>query len=218
MSAEQGVLGLPGGPLAPKKRRRRRERDAYLSALWQVRTLLEHFPEIAGDSLGDPTCGDGRMARMIMEAGRFRRCYLNDLVEPDALAVRGCVYASQGDGAAEDFPRTDWEVSNFPFNAAGEIVWAALKRARVGVAALLRCTFGEPCDASPAAPRGARKWLVRRPPTGIIMMPRYSYTGDGKCDSAPHWWFIWSNAIPPRIVVVDAIDVGQLGLEVAGGR
>lgn len=208
--AEQRQL-LDPGKAAPKKRQRR-ERDAYFTLRWQVQALLDAFPELRGESLGDPTCGDGRMARMLVEAGRFTRCYLNDLVEPDALAVPGCVYASQGDGAAADFPRTDWEVSNYPFNAAGEIVWASLRRARVGVAALLRCTFGESCGASAAAPRGARKWLVRRPPTGIVMMPRGSYTGDGKSDSAPHWWFIWSDVIPPRIVVVDAIDVGQEAL------
>lgn len=53
--AEQGLLGLPGGPLAPKKRRRR-ERDAYYSPDWAIDTFVERVPEARGGTLLDPCC------------------------------------------------------------------------------------------------------------------------------------------------------------------
>lgn len=88
--------------------------------------------------------------------------------------------------------RPDWVISNPPFTAAGEIVWRALRaEPRAGVAMLLRCTFGEPCNSSPQAPRNGRLWLPAHPPTAILMLPRISFTGDGHTDSAPCWWFLW---------------------------
>jgi len=203
MSTQQQLVPLGPAQAVPCTRR---PLDRYYTAPWQIAALLRAFPELRGEVLADPCCGDGRMAQQLLRAGRFHTAYLNDL-DPAAPAKR------HRDGADPDLwdgLRPHFEVSNYPFSAAGELVWASLQRARVGVAALLRCTFGEPAGGSPRAPRAGRRWLTRRPPDGLVMMPRYSYTGDGKSDSAPHWWFVWG--VPARIVVVEAAELDQLAL------
>ena len=56
-------------------------------------------------------------------------------------------------------------------------------------------------------------------------MPRISFTGDGRSDSAPTWWFVWERDRLSKTgwrrgdieVVGRAESAGQLPLEVAGG-
>ena len=165
----------------------RRANDRYLTPLWGVDVLLQHFPEVRGELLLDPCCGDGRMAAAVGQ--RFRRRRLNDL-DTRAPAV---THLDARDPALY-FGPPDWVISNPPFVLSGEITGHAVQHAR-SVAMLLRCTFGEPCKG--------REWLISRPPTALLMLPRISFTGDGKSDSAAAWWFIWSPDVRPRIVVAD---------------
>ena len=41
-----------------------------------------------------------------------------------------------------------------------------------------------PLRASPA-------WLASHPPSQLIVLPRYSYTQDGKSDNCTTAWFVW---------------------------
>ena len=77
----------------------------------------------------------------------------------------------------------DWVVSNPPFSTAPLIVKHAFHYATCGVAFLLRLTFLEPCQ-------NRAEFLVNHPPN-ILVMPRHSFTGDGKVDSVTCAWFIW---------------------------
>lgn len=54
----------------------------------------------------------------------------------------------------------------------------------VGVAMLLRLSYLEPTKD-----RG--HWLNDHPPTQMIVLPRISFTGDGKTDSVTCAWMIW---------------------------
>jgi len=189
----------------------RRENDRYLTPTWATEALLQHFPGIRGDVVGDPCCGDGRMAAQLLAAKRFRSARLNDLAP-----IPGASGLDAADPALYHQP-VDWVVSNPPFMAAGEIALCALRNVR-SVALLLRCTFGEPCAASPKAPRNGRQWLVKRPPTALLMLPRISFTGNGETDSAPCWWFIWSPDVSGIRLAARAESAGQLGLALEGGR
>lgn len=207
MSAEQRQL-LDPGPAAPKKRQRR-ERDAYYSPDWSIDTFVERVPEARGGTLLDPCCGDGRMAVVLLKAGRFERVRLNDIDEA-ALAraaaavdlIGGAVKPSRRDAAdpALYVHRPDWTITNPPWDRSGQIAWTALQGSARGVALLLRITWLEPC--------AGREWLRRLPPTRMIALPRISYNGTGATDSATSAWFIWLRG--PR---------GWLsgGIEVAGG-
>lgn len=198
MPEQQQLLDPGKGTPLPSTRR---EGDKYYTPQHATAILLERCPELRGQELLDPCCGDGRMAEQIMRAGRFRSVRLNDL-DGDALvrAHERCpvfhLIGSQQQRDAADpalyVPAPCWSVSNPPFSAAGDITWAALQRARHGVAMLLRSPWGsEAAGSTKKHPRAGRRWLTRCPPTKRIELGRVCFTGNGKTDMVPHTWFIW---------------------------
>ena len=92
----------------------------------------------------------------------------------------------------------DWIVSNPPFAKAFPILVNAYDTTRTGIAFLLRLSFIEPTYER-------QDWLDENPPTQLIVLPRYSFTEDGKIDSITTAWFIWDKRYPwkqPHIHVV----------------
>ena len=165
-----------------KRPSRRRERDFYPTPSWATELLLRHTPELEGDGLYDPTCGDGRMAAQIC-AERFAVHGLND-IDPGSA---GCTHhdatrAEAWEGFEDGGFSLDWVATNPPFNVSGAIAHLALRHARVGVALLLRITWLEAC--------GGRTWLRETPPTRLLVLPRISFTGGGM-DACTYAWFIW---------------------------
>lgn len=82
------------------------------------------------------------------------------------------------------FPPVDWVVTNPPFAAAMPILQYAVAHARVGVALYLRLSFLEPT-------RACGPWLEAHPPTRVLVLPRHSFSGDGKTDSVTGAWMVW---------------------------
>jgi len=166
----------------------RRALDSYYTPAWQPRVLLAH-QEISGTVL-ESCAGDGGVAKVI--DGHGRDVILNDLSYHDAPVFDGHTAFALG---AEDrmlyrmCGPVDWVVTNPPYQMplCRDIVAQAVKHARVGVAMLLRLSFLEP--TAKVNPRGP--WLERHPPTRILILPRYSYTQDGKSDSCTTAWMIW---------------------------
>jgi hypothetical protein len=94
-------------------------------------------------------------------------------------------------------PGIDWIVTNPPFNVAAQIVPNAFNHAVKGIAMLLRLSYLEPVED-----RGA--WLNSHPPSDLIVLPRISFTGDGKTDSVTCAWMVWrKNATQQRIIVAE---------------
>jgi hypothetical protein len=60
---------------------------------------------------------------------------------------------------------------------------------------LLRLSFLEPT-------RERGPWLAANPPDLVIVLPRISFTGDGKTDSVTCAWMIWDKDIKDRGIVV----------------
>ena len=201
MMLPSSQVHLFGEPPAAKSRNRksgkaeRRALDRYDTPDWATAALLATFPNICGNTLLDPCCGNGAMAKLV--GGRFLRVRTNDC-DPSVVAD------THLDAADPDLytSRPCWVVTNPPFNAAGDICYQAVEGLKTnvlgpggalfGVAMLLRITFAEPCGSSPAAPRNGRLWLERHPPTGLLVLPRIDFRGDGGSDSATTCWFIWS--------------------------
>lgn len=77
-----------------------------------------------------------------------------------------------------------WVITNPPFSLAAEILVHSLARATEGVAMLLRLSFLEPT-------RKRAEQLVYDPPTHMLVLPRLSFTGDGKADSVTCAWMVW---------------------------
>jgi hypothetical protein len=85
-------------------------------------------------------------------------------------------------------------ITNPPFNCAFQILENA-HRACTRVAMLLRLSFLEPT-------RERGPWLAENPPDLVIVLPRISFTGDGKTDSVTCAWMIWDKEIKQRGVIV----------------
>lgn len=173
----------------------RRQNDFYPTPEWATRELLRHVPQIGGYIL-EPCVGDGAIARVI--DGDNRVVYGSD-IDPQM----NCSFC--GDATRRDFwagvretmfeGRIDWVVTNPPFNVASQIVPLAYEHSDKGIAMLLRLSYLEPTED-----RGA--WLNEHPPTGLIILPRISFTGDGKTDSVTCAWMVWDKQQSRQKIII----------------
>lgn len=172
----------------------RREKDAYYTPPYMTRALLELVPEIRGNVF-EPCCGDNAIADIVKSYGpsRFRKVATNDITP---LLGNYCFDAASSlEWATCDYSREiDWVITNPPYDhrILLPIVKNSLQFARMGVAMLLRLSFEEPTRTGMNA-RGPfldndNNRIVKR-----LVMPRHSFTGDGKSDSVTVAWMIWSN-------------------------
>lgn len=99
------------------------------------------------------------------------------------------------------FDKCDWVVSNPPFSVAPTAVKAAYNYSRIGIAMLLRLSFLEPCESKVVASRRG-KWLAAHPPTKLIVLPRISFTGDGKTDNVTCAWFVWDKTANHQEIII----------------
>lgn len=180
----------------------RRKLDAYFtgggkpamlhgkpSPVWAARALYRRLPQIAG--VAEPCVGTGDLI-----VGRDDVCWTNDVDEqrPATYHLNAATPA-----AWRTFPRARWLVTNPPFNLAHQILTCALDHALDGVAFLLRLSFLEPTEQR-------ARLLCERPPTRQLVLPRISYTGDGKTDSVTCAWLVWSKHVEPGIEVVNPLE------------
>ena len=188
----------------------RRARDFYETAEWQIRALLAH-QAIAGTIL-EPCVGDGSIARVLADVDGVH-VVTND-VDPARPAACHC------DAATADLYRAvgpvDWVITNPPYRmpACTAIVARAVEHARVGVAMMLRISFREP--TAKVHPRGP--FLQAHPISRLLTLPRCSFTGNGKTDSATTEWAIWLTrplrANEPPVLSLYGAD--RLGARVGG--
>lgn len=95
-------------------------------------------------------------------------------------------------GAVE---QPDWVITNPPFSQAPDIAEFSIHYAVEGVALLLPINFMEGVQD--------RTFLVNHPPNGLVVLPRYSFSQDGRMDTKTCAWFIWDHELrnqPIRIV------------------
>lgn len=178
----------------------RRKNDFYPTPEWATRELLNQVT-VRGNVF-ECCAGDGAIAKAL--AGERTFVYTGDIDPQWSPMVWGDALERQYWREAEtrvnsDYsdvqPGMDWVVTNPPFNAAAQIVPIAFNHANKGIAMLLRLSFLEPVED-----RGA--WLNQHPPTDLIVLPRISFTGNGKTDSVTCAWMVWrKNATQQRIVI-----------------
>ncbi len=186
----------------------RREHDFYPTPAWATHELLKHVA-VEGTVL-EPCVGAGDISSVLFDADGVLDVMTNDL-------DRAHINAAWHEDATDPWwwsriPNGfDWVVTNPPFSHAHQILPLAMKFARTGVAMLLRLSYLEPCEG-----RGA--WLAANPPTSLIVLPRISFTGDGKSDSVTCAWFVWDKlACGQRLMVVNPVDSQQGSLLEATG-
>lgn len=168
----------------------RRANDFYPTPEWATRELLDIVP-ISG-LVRECCAGDGQIVNPLRRAGLV--VVTNDIDRQWP--------ADHHFDAAQQWPHgiglADWVITNPPFNRAAEIIPMAHNHSRIGMAMLLRLSFLEPVED-----RGA--WLNRNPPTTLVVLPRISFTGDGRTDSVTCAWMVWEKSIfaETRIIVAE---------------
>ncbi len=154
----------------------RRAFDFYPTPDWATRALLDRLPIAPGASIFEPCAGDGDIVRPIEQSGH---AVITSDIRPG--------HQLQGDATAKELwggVSVDWTITNPPFNKATEILEMALRHSKVGAAFLLRLSFLEPC-------KNRVELLTSRPPSAIYILPRISFTGDGKKDNVTCAWLVW---------------------------
>jgi hypothetical protein len=147
----------------------RRERDAYMTPNGEraIAALLSRV-EVNGSVL-EPCAGDGSLVEPLRRWG---------------YAVRTNDIRGGNDARTWAFPQVSWVITNPPFSDAQAIIENALKRVGVGVACILRLSFLEPTF-------DRLSFFAAHPPTGLIVLPRMSFTGDKRTDSVTCAWVVW---------------------------
>lgn len=173
----------------------RRPMDFYETSQEAVDALVKHYLGSTfkkGVQILEPCCGDGAIVAALNAHGYM------DVLTSDVDEYR----EAQG---RHDARFHNWTgphgisgphlvVTNPPFNQAFDIL-KNLNHQVGAVALLLRLTFLEPTKE-----RG--EWLSKNPPQKVIVLPRYSFTGDGKTDSVTCAWMIWDRFFPDPAGVV----------------
>lgn len=170
---------------------KRRENDFYPTPAWATQELLKHV-DVKG-VVFEPCAGDGAIADVLAEsADNLIKSdldasfgYTKDWHPKDATTERFWAYWAKWDEWTEEEDyRVDWTVTNPPFSNTATILKQAYAHSNVGVAFLLRLSFLEPCN-------GRVDFLTENPPTKLIVLPRISFTGDGKTDNVTCAWMVW---------------------------
>lgn len=163
----------------------RRKHDAYMTPRWQVQCLLDHQPLGDGVKILEPCAGDNSIASV------FTRPAVTDVLTNDLDPQWRADLCR--DAASAEFwalfhgeKTPDWVITNPPFQMPThlQILEHALQHARIGVAMIGRLSFLEPTVL-----RGPV--LSAHPPQRLIVLPRHSYTANGKTDSVTTAWMIW---------------------------
>lgn len=134
------------------------------------------------DKLFEPCVGTGNIVKGFAGAGCWTTADIDPSVKPD-FVMDSALHANWAQLDIKGI-KHDWTITNPPFNCAFDILKNALEFSNEGVILLLRLSFLEPTFE-----RG--KWLSEHPPSKIIVLPRISFTNDGKCDSVTTCWMVW---------------------------
>lgn len=171
----------------------RRHLDQYFTPTWATEVLLDRVPTIGGTIL-ECCAGTGEIARPLSRVGDVWTNDIDHVMDTDWNRDATESEFWQLDASAG----FDWVISNPPFNCCTPIIVGAFQVARKGVAMLLRLSYLEPCN-------DRAEFLSSHAPS-LIVLPRISFTGDGKTDNVTCAWFVWDfsgHQLPLQVVTKD---------------
>lgn len=156
----------------------RRMLDFYETGLSAVQALEMHWPALCYETpIIEPCAGKGVISNALRDHG-------HTVTTGDIDAQHKCDHYTDARYAVYPLDGNFLVVTNPPFSHAFSILQNARAQNPTGIAFLLRLTFLEPT-------KGRGQWLSEHPPNRLIVLPRYSFTGDGKTDSVTCAWMIW---------------------------
>jgi hypothetical protein len=157
---------------------RRRPYDFYETPAAVTDALLAVLPLEPGARVYEPCVGDGAIVRRLPAGCQVQT---NDR---DRARAADTTHDATLPAAWALTPAPAWVITNPPFSAAFPIAVRACGVATAGVALLVRLSFLEPTRE-----RGA--WLAAHPPDLVRVLPRPSFTGDGRTDAVTVAWLVW---------------------------
>ena len=168
----------------------RHANDHYPTPTALTLALLKELPQIRGAVI-EPCAAEGKIAGILRAHPGVTAVTTNDI---DATMPARYHEDATDPGAAFWLTPADWVVTNPPFNQADQFVRLAWRKARQGVAMLLRLTFMEPT-------RKRAQLLTSMAPYMshliVFSQPRPSFTGNGRTDSTTTAWFVWQTGHDP---------------------
>lgn len=180
----------------------RRALDFYPTPTWATRVLLDRVPQISGRVL-ECCSGQGdisnaladRIGIHVIENDIDTRCASDFHLDATDPVAWQRMHAEAGP--------FDWVVSNPPFSLAPKIVPRARAYAVRGMAMLLRLSYLEPCA-------DRVDWLTKHSEYGrLIVLPRISFTGDGKTDNVTAAWLVFGDVAHGWEIVAKS-EIGAL--------
>lgn len=159
--------------------------DRYDTPRAAVMALLRELPGLGGNTLLDPCCGNGEMAKEV--GRRFERVVTSD-IDP---SVKATIHRDLRRRSLWESVRPDWTVTNPPFSLVGEALSLALDYSRSGVALFVRLSVLEVCKG--------REVIEIIPPTRIIVLPRIKFRGAGS-DRVTCAWMVWDLSAPQSAI------------------
>jgi hypothetical protein len=173
----------------------RRPHDQYFTPASACEVLKAHWDGWKScDVLVEPCVGDGDIVKAFPDCWWYT-CDIDTTKNPKLIADMTNSFRWH-DIKSRATTYKVGVITNPPFSHAYEFIAGALL---IGcpVAALLRLSFLEPTKK-----RGM--FLSNNPPDLVIVLPRISFTGDGKTDSVTCAWMIWDKDIKDKGVRVSA--------------
>ena len=164
------------------------EADRYYTPDTLAAACVATLPSLRGGFMLEPHGGGGAFVRAMLAAGATVLAFDIDPNAPGRSSTPAAHWKTT-DFLTTPFrtpiaERPRWIVGNPPYNDAEAHTRHALTGATEGVAFLLRLAFLESVRRLPF-------WQAHRPSAVYVIVPRPSFTADGKSDSAAYGWFVW---------------------------
>lgn len=187
--------------------------DQYFTPPELTMALLDRI-DVSGRTIVEPCCGEGDIAKVLVDYGGARRVLASDIDPKVVSTIRDARIATRVADAFVEVQDGDLIVTNPPFSDAPKLIRSWLAKG-MPVFALLRVTFVEPCSKDE---RSARTDLLRMLDHALVL-PRTSFKrGKAGTDSTTCAWFCWHDDVPARTsmdwVTNDELDrlAGQVDL------
>ena len=196
----------------------RQPADAYLTPEHVARACVAALPTLDGLTVWEPHAGAGAFVYAAAERRAFAYgsdlgAYMPPLEEPEARRAAGWKVNHPAEDGYPFGGRPDWIIGNPPFAGAEDHIHAAIERATIGAAFLLRMAFLEGAARQQTFWRAHRaaeihtfirrpsflEWyddatigpLRKREPDGSIAMNKDGTPKRAGTDSAAYAFFVW---------------------------
>ncbi len=159
----------------------RQKEDFYPTPRYVTQALLDNY-QFSG-KIWEPACGDGRMAKVLLETYPDVEC--SDLID------RG--YGKSGVDFLNSNKRSDNIITNPPFNLAYEFIVRGLELSDKCLALLLPIRY--------LTGKKRAKLYAKYPPAKVIVIPnKVDFLGFGS-PAMEFAWFVWEKGVRNTTIV-----------------